>query len=72
MLSYKRYSSLLPKALDTLDAEERHRLYKMLRMKVLTRTEGALEMSGVLTGNIGEFGERETTSRQQSSWRGKG
>ena len=44
-----------------------HRLYKMLRMKVITRTEGDLEMSGVLTGNIREFGERETTSTRASS-----
>ena len=37
----------------------------MLRMKLITRTEGVLEMSGVLTGNVGEFGERETTSTRR-------
>jgi hypothetical protein len=59
---FERYSGLVPKKLDALDAEERHRLYKMLRLKLITRTEGDLEMSGVLTGSVGEFGARETTS----------
>ncbi|HKZ26970.1 MAG TPA: hypothetical protein VJ086_03645, partial [Rubrobacteraceae bacterium] len=67
-----RYASLVPEALDALEAEERHQLYKMLRMKLITRTEGVLEMSGVLTGNVGEFGERETTSMRTSSWRSTG
>src|SRR5215218_8142350 len=69
---FKRYAGLVPEALDALDAEERHRLYRMLRMKVITRPEGDLEMSGVLTGNIGEFGERETTSMRTNSWRSTG
>ena len=68
----ERYVSLVPEALDTLDAEERHRLYKMLRIKVMTSTEGVLEMSGILTSNVGEFGEWETTSMRTSSWRSTG
>jgi chromosome segregation ATPase len=68
----ERYASLVPEALDALEAEERHRLYKMLRMKVITSTEGVLEMSGMLTGNVGEFGEWETTSMRTSSWRSMG
>jgi chromosome segregation ATPase len=68
----ERYAGLVPEALDGLDAEERHRLYKMLRMQVITRADGVLEMSGMLRGNAGEFGEWETTSMRMSLWRSTG
>ena len=66
---FEQYASLLPEALDALEVEERHQLYRMLRMKVTTRAEGDLEMSGVLTGDVGEFGKPETTPMRTSSWR---
>ena len=40
------YARLLPKALDGLDAPERHRVYKMLRVEAAIATDGTLEVSG--------------------------
>jgi Recombinase zinc beta ribbon domain len=57
----KRYAILVPEALEALNAEERHQLYKMLRLRVTTRNDGTLEMSGVLSEGI-EFGKSEPTS----------
>jgi G:T/U-mismatch repair DNA glycosylase len=43
------YAALAPEALDFLTSEERHQLYKMLRLKVLVVKSGdlELEMAGV-------------------------
>jgi site-specific DNA recombinase len=38
------YTTLAPEALDSLTPEERHRLYKMLRLKVLVARSGDLEI----------------------------
>jgi hypothetical protein len=43
----------VPQALDTLDAEQRHRLYKMLRLRVVTMVNGSIQMKGVLCGDVG-------------------
>ena len=50
----------MPQALDTLDAEQRHQLYKMLRLRVVTMANGIIEMKGMLGGEVG-FLESETT-----------
>ncbi len=39
------YAGMLPGALDALDAPERHRVYKMLRVEAATGADGALEVS---------------------------
>lgn len=57
----ERYAGLVPEVLDALEAEERPRLSKMLRMKVKMRADGVLEMSKVLR-NVEGFGEWETMS----------
>jgi hypothetical protein len=44
----ERYAGMVPEALDSLGPEERHRIYKMLRLKVLVYPEARLEVSGVL------------------------
>jgi site-specific DNA recombinase len=44
----ERYAGMVPEALDSLGPEERHRIYKMLRLKVLVYPEAHLEVSGVL------------------------
>ena len=44
----ERYAGMVPEAIDSLGPEERHRIYKMLRLKVLTYPEAPLEVSGVL------------------------
>jgi hypothetical protein len=43
----------VPQALDTLDAEQRHQLYKMLRLRVVTMVTGSIEMKGVLCEDVG-------------------
>ena len=42
------YAGLLPEALDGLAPEERHRVYKMLRLTVVARPDGTLEVNGIL------------------------
>jgi hypothetical protein len=44
----ERYAGMVPEALDSLGPEERHRIYKMLRLKVLAYPEARFEVSGVL------------------------
>jgi hypothetical protein len=43
----EHYARIAPEALDSLTPEERHRLYKMLRLEVLVRPDSSLEVSGV-------------------------
>ncbi len=44
----ERYAGLVPEALENLIPEERHRIYKMLRLKVLVHPDARLEVSAVL------------------------
>jgi hypothetical protein len=36
----------MPEALDDLEADERHRVYKMLRVEAAIAPDGSLEVSG--------------------------
>jgi hypothetical protein len=58
----ERHAGLVPQALDALDAEQRHQLYKMLRLRVVTIANGIIEMKGVLCGGV-RFLESEMTRR---------
>jgi site-specific DNA recombinase len=40
------YASLIPEALDNLDAAERHHVYRMLRVEAAISPDGSLEVSG--------------------------
>jgi len=62
----ERYARMVPKALDALVPEERHRVYKLLKLRVNLRTDRALEVSGAL-GDVGEVCEMETISRCPST-----
>ena len=44
----KAYTGLGPEVLDALSAEERHMIYKMLRLKVATKPDRGLEFTGSL------------------------
>ncbi len=44
----ERYAGVLPEALENLTSEERHRVYKMLRLKGLVYPDSRLEVNGVL------------------------
>jgi site-specific DNA recombinase len=41
------YARMVPEELDLLTPEERHRVYKMLRLRVATYQDGTIEVSGV-------------------------
>ncbi len=47
------YAGMAPEALSSLTAEERHQVYKMLRVRVTVHMDGTLEVSGALAGAIG-------------------
>jgi hypothetical protein len=44
----ERYAGAVPEALENLTPEERHRVYKMLRLKVLAYPDSHLDVNGVL------------------------
>jgi site-specific DNA recombinase len=56
-----RYTGLLPEALDGLAPEERHDVYRMLKLRVNMHPSGMLEVSGVLGEDL-EFCESEPSS----------
>jgi hypothetical protein len=58
----------VPEALDALTAEERHRIYKMLRLEVLAHPDTSLEVSGALVGaaKLGDSGILQTHESQNT------
>ena len=75
--------SLLDWATDALTPEERHQLYKMLRLKVVAYPDQSLEVSGALlggggdgggspggvapSGGLGALGQTQTSSRRRQA-----
>jgi DNA invertase Pin-like site-specific DNA recombinase len=68
-----RYADVVPEALENLAPEERHRVYKMLRLRVLAYPDARLEVSGVL-GTCPKVCLYEPISRPRPSrsWRRPG
>jgi site-specific DNA recombinase len=58
----EHYAGLVPEALDALTAEERHDLYKLLRLEVKVYPDEAVEVSGVL-GREPAFTSEETVRK---------
>ena len=58
----------MPEALDTLTAEERRRIYKMLRLEILAHPDTSLEVSGALVGavELGDSGILQTRESQNT------
>jgi site-specific DNA recombinase len=46
----EHYASMVPEALDGLTPEERHRIYKMMRLKVTMYADGLAEVTGAFDG----------------------
>jgi len=46
----EHFTTLEPEALDSLAPEERHQLYRMLRLKIVARLDGTFELTGDLMG----------------------
>ena len=44
----EHYAGLVPEALDDLTGEERHQIYRMIRLRVTVRPDGGLDVEGVL------------------------
>ena len=56
----RSYVGMAPEALDGLAPEERHRVYRMLKLKVPIKSDGALEASGELLGKASNAGANGT------------
>jgi hypothetical protein len=56
------YVGMVPEALEALVPDERHRVYKLLKLRVNLSTDRTLEISGAL-GDVAEVCETETISR---------
>jgi hypothetical protein len=48
----ERYANVTGEALDELSAEERNKLYKMLKLRVVLGDDGTPEVSGVLCEDL--------------------
>src|SRR3712207_5505101 len=46
------YAGAVPEALENLEPEERHRVYEMLRLRVVAHIDGTLEARGILSGSL--------------------
>src|SRR3712207_3282326 len=56
----EHYATMVPEGLDALGPEERHRVYKMLGLKVSVQPSGILEVGGTFgEGQIGRASCRE-------------
>jgi hypothetical protein len=44
----ERYAGMVPEALETLSPQERHRVYRMLRLKVVAQPDDMMEVQGVI------------------------
>ncbi len=58
----ERYAGAVPEALENLTPEKRHRVYEMLRLKVLAYPGSGLGVSGV-PGGARDFYHLEPLSR---------
>jgi hypothetical protein len=54
----RQYAAIVPESLDVISPEERHQLYKTLKMRVLVNAEGTVTVETVLS---------EVTETDQSS-----
>jgi site-specific DNA recombinase len=60
----ENYAEMMPEALDVLQPEERHHVYKMLRLRAVAFPNGSLEVSGALGEEL--FVCKSTTRRSLS------
>ena len=72
----EHYAALAPDALDSLAPEERHQLYRMLRLKAVARLDETIELTGDLV-SAADVSNLETkypsyASRRRSSRRAAG
>jgi len=46
------YTAVAPEALESLEPEVRHRIYKMLRLRVIAESDGGVEVKGAFGGTL--------------------
>jgi site-specific DNA recombinase len=63
------YEQATPERLDALEAEERHRIYRLMRLEVLAHLDGSLEAQGDLPLDISKFSTTNTSSASSTSVR---
>jgi hypothetical protein len=56
------YERATPEKLDALEAEERHRVYKLMRLEVLAHLDGSLEAQGDVPLDVSKFSITNTSS----------
>jgi flagellar motility protein MotE (MotC chaperone) len=56
------YAGMAPEALASLTPEERHRVYEILKLRVVAQLDGTLEVNGALAENL-SISNLETTPR---------
>jgi hypothetical protein len=64
----EHYAALAPEALDSLAPEERHHLYRMLRLKAVARFDETIELTGDLVSDA-KISNLETTHPSRPSRR---
>jgi hypothetical protein len=67
------YAAMAPEALDSLTSQERHQVYKMLRLKVIAHLGGDVELAGDLAcipdgAKVGEGDAVEVRSKGEREW----
>jgi site-specific DNA recombinase len=63
------YERATPERLDALDAEERHRVYRLMRLEVLVHLDGSLEAQGDVPLDVSKFSTMNTSSASSTSAR---
>jgi len=56
----KHFAWMVPETLDNLTSEERHSIYRMLRLKVMVSSDGSVEVTGVFGGPLETSAHRST------------
>ena len=63
----EHYARMVPEALDNLTPEERHRVYKMLRLNAIMYRDGRVEITGAFTGLLDAMSSNSVKTESTSS-----
>jgi len=58
----KHFAWMVPETLDNLTSEERHSIYRMLRLKGVVSADGSVEVTGVFGGPLETSAHRSTNT----------
>jgi hypothetical protein len=62
----ERYAKMVPEDLEDLASEERHAIYKMLRLRVVVFADKPVEVTGVFGGPLGAEATRSAKTEVSS------